>query len=165
MAFSFPSKEANRSREAIHCFQILLRLERQCRVGARRVYESHPGHGIFETVTTLTIALVRGSANTIRAITPSVYSCCRVVACRPQKSHAALSSLPFQPIIVMQSAKHWLRSDAATSGKLMPRIAGHDTRQNGLGSSKGLEQNEGVLDCNRQRILSESGASAVRSPE
>jgi hypothetical protein len=56
--------------------------------------------------------------------------------CGPQKSHAALSSLPFQPIIVMQSAKHWLRSDAATSGKLMPRIAGHDTRQNGLGSSR-----------------------------
>jgi hypothetical protein len=80
MAFSFPSKKANRSREAIHRLQILLQLERQCRVGARRVYESYPTHGIFDTVTTLTIALVRGSANTIRAITPSVYSCCRVVA-------------------------------------------------------------------------------------
>jgi hypothetical protein len=42
MAFSFPSKKANRSRAAIHRFQILLQLERQCRVGARRVYESYP---------------------------------------------------------------------------------------------------------------------------
>jgi hypothetical protein len=53
-----------------------------------------------------------------------------------KKSIQSLSNLSFQPIIVMQSAKHWLRSDSVTSGKLMPKAAGRDTRRKGLRCSR-----------------------------
>jgi hypothetical protein len=98
----------------------LLRLERRCSVGARRVYEIYPAHGIFESVTTFDHCVGPFAALGPSSCVTELYRDAILLNCgsplgsredgRPPRNNSGPGKVQLLPAIVSCPCASWRRS-------------------------------------------------------